>query len=117
MSDAILTLGGAKSLPDVIRSAGTDRQIIDATTITASPDWQGRMMLFVKGCTVTIPSNLPADFSCGWSQESADPIVFAAGNGETLQSFGGLLSSAGQYAVGGIAGMGASKHRLYGQLA
>lgn len=117
MVEKVLTEKGLSPLSDLSRSLGTESQTISAAAIPASPDWQGRLIKFTQACTVTIPSTLPADFSCGWSQEGAGVITFVAGAGETLESFGGLLASAGQFAIGGIAGMGASKHRLYGQLA
>ena len=116
MSDKVLTLGGPEPLPDLARRLGADPFIVNTPTITATSDWQGKLVCFSQACTVTIPSDLPADFSCGWSQESTGAITFAAGAGETLQSFGSQLSSGGQYAIGGIVGRGASIHRVYGQM-
>lgn len=117
MVDKVLTLGeGPQPLPDLTRRLGADPFPVTAASITATPDWQGKLVCFTQACTVTIPSTLPADFSCGWSQESTGAITFAAGAGETLQSFGDQLSSGGQYAIGGIVGRGPSIHRVYGQM-
>lgn len=97
-------------------SQGTNLFEITANTITATPDWQGYMVRFANACVVTIPSTLPEDFSCGWSQDGSGSVTFVAGNGATIQSFEQNLVSSGQFAIGGIAGMGNATFRLYGQL-
>jgi hypothetical protein len=116
MADKIMTDGGLRSTLEIIRGIGSDRQEINASTIEAVADWQGKMICFKTACTVTVPSKLPENFSCGWSQESAGVVTFVAGSGETLQSFGAALKSSGQYAIGGIVGVGPATHRVYGQL-
>lgn len=113
----VLTEGrGPISFSKLAAAQGTSLFTISSSTITATADWQGQMVRFTGACTVTIPSTLPADFSCGWSQDGADPVTFVAGTGVTIQSLDGNLESAGQFAIGGIAGISASTFRLYGQL-
>lgn len=112
----VMTVFGPRILSDLIAQEGSRRRIITAPAIVAAKDWQGLWIEFSTGCTVTIPSDLPDDFSCGWSQEGSSPVIFAAGAGATIQSLGGALSSGGQYAMGAIAGRGAGVFRLYGSL-
>lgn len=113
----VLTEGrGPISFSQLSEAQGTSLFTITASAITATPDWQGKMVRFTGACTVTLPSTLPADFSCGWSQDGANAVTFVAGAGATIQSLGGNLSSAGQYSMGGIAGISAGTFRLYGQL-
>lgn len=118
MADAtkVITPDGTASFSDLYSAQGTKRFVISGSAITATKDWQGSLVQFTGECTVTIPANLPSDFSCGWSQDGEDPVTFAAGAGATVQSVDGNLVSGGQYALGGIAGMGAGIYRLYGQL-
>ncbi|TCU34145.1 hypothetical protein [Rhizobium azibense] len=107
---------GAVELSSLTAAQGTKLFTIGASSITATRDWQGQLVRFTGECSVTIPADLPDDFSCGWSQDGADPVTFVAGAGATVQSVDGNLVSGGQYAIGGIAGMGAGVVRLYGQL-
>ena len=116
MADKIITEKGAVDLKVIARTLGTSQQTITASTIEASADWQGLMIVFAQACTVTIPSSLPADFSCGWMQSGDGIITFQPAAGETLLSFQDARTSAGQNAIGGIGGLGKSKHLLYGQI-
>lgn len=95
---------------------GTRFWDISASEITAVNDWHSVCIRFTNpaGCTVTIPSTLREDFSCGWSQDSEGSVTFVAGSGVTLQSAGGLLVSDQQYTLGGILGWGEGVIRLYG---
>lgn len=112
----VLTPNGPRDISWLISQQGAKRRTITATAITATKDWQGMWIEFPNGCTVTIPADLPADFSCGWSQEGASPVVFVAGSGATIQSQDAALTSGGQYAMGAIAARGAGVFRLYGSL-
>lgn len=112
----VLTPSGPRDLSLLTSQQGTKRRVISAAAIVASKDWQGFWIEFQNGCTVTIPQDLPPDFSCGWSQEGASPVIFVAGAGATLQSQDSALTSAGQYAMGAIAGRGSGVFRLYGSL-
>jgi hypothetical protein len=66
--------------------------------------------------TVTIPSGLPVGFSCMVIQNSVGQITFVAGSGVTLQSFGGLTKTAGQYAAASIIRVGNNMYNLSGNL-
>lgn len=113
----VLTEGrGPISFSQLAAAQGTKLLKITASTITATPDWQGCLVCFSQACTVTIPSTLPSDFSCGWSQDGADQVTFEAGAGVTLQSVSNANKSSSQFSLGGIAGMAASTFRLYGDL-
>lgn len=113
----VLTLErGAVSFSDLAEKQGTTLLKITASSITATPDWQGCLVCFSQACTVTIPSTLPADFSCGWSQDGAGQVTFEAGAGVTLQSVSNANKSSSQFSLGGIAGMAAGTFRLYGDL-
>lgn len=116
MAERVMTIRGLRPLEVLARELGPDPTGISSGTITATADWQGKLIRFSAACTVTIPSDLPEGFSCGWSQDGTGVVTFVAGSGETLQSLGNALKSAGQYAVGGITGMGPATHRVYGQL-
>jgi hypothetical protein len=101
---------------EVARLFGSDVIFVPGSTATVLAEWHGKLVEFTAECTVTIPSGLPVDFACGWSQGSAAAVTFVAGAGLTLQSFEGNLVSSGQYAMGGIIGMAAGPFRVYGQL-
>ena len=96
---------------------GVDAIDVEGSSATILPAWHGRFVRFADGCVVTIPPGLPERFSCGWSQDGAEPITFVAGSGVTLQSHGDALESAGQYALGGLGMMEQDIVRLYGALA
>lgn len=112
----VVTPSGPRNFSELLSQEGSKRRVISATSIKATKDWQGLWIEFPNGCAVTIPADLPADFSCGWSQEGAQPVVFSAENGVTIQSKGGALKSNGQYSMGAIAGRGTATFRLYGDL-
>lgn len=112
----VATSAGPRDLSELLSQEGSKRRIVSASSIKATKDWQGLWIEFPNGCAVTIPADLPADFSCGWSQEGTDPVVFSAADGVTIQAKGGALKSNGQYSMGAIAGRGASTFRLYGDL-
>lgn len=114
----VITDKGSMSQSDLAKAVGSDFMDIDTAAITASKDWQGLGIRFKRACTVTIPADLPANISFGWSQETAGAITFVAAQGASIQSLSNLKSSAGQYAMGGVSGWGtAGQVRLYGQLA
>lgn len=67
--------------------------------------------------TITVPSTLAAGFSCMVIQAGAGQVTFAAGSGATLNSFGNLLKTAGQYAPASIIRVDAGIYNLSGNLA
>jgi hypothetical protein len=118
--------GRATPVAEVMRLSGVDIFNPDSaigSTLTLENRMHGKMILFSAACTVTVPTGLRPDFSCGWSQDGAGAVTFEAGAGVTIQSLSDLLDSGGQYAVGGIAAFSsmiadsATVFRLYGPLA
>ena len=88
---------------EVSRQMGTLTKAITSSTYTLSDDDHGYMLCFKQATTVTAPTGLRTDFSCGWSQDAAGVVTFAAGAGATINSKGGGLASSAQYSTGGIA--------------
>jgi len=113
----LLIPGASMDLDEVSRIVAVKTITINAAAIVVPSDWQGLMVRFAQACAVTVPSGLPNDFWCGWSQDSVGAVTFVQGAGATLQSLGGLLVSGGQYAMGGLMAWGANTVRLYGQMA
>ena len=66
--------------------------------------------------TVTVPANLAAGFSCMVIQAGAGQVTFDAGSGTTLNSFGNLLSTAGQHAPASLIRVGSGVYNLSGNL-
>lgn len=87
---------------EVARQMGTQAKAITAASYTLTDDDHGYMLCFKQATTVTAPAGLRTDFSCGWSQDAAGVVTFAAGAGATINSKGGGLASSAQYSTGGI---------------
>jgi hypothetical protein len=70
------------------------------TTRTLSAADNGKVIYCTSGSatTITCAAGLGAAFSCTIIQGGAGKVTVAAG-GQTLQSYSGLLSTMGQYAV------------------
>lgn len=83
---------------------GTNIKVITSATYQLTNDDNGKMLAFSTACTVTVPQKLRKDFSCGWSQDGAGVVTFAAASGVTIQSKGAALVSSAQYSVGGVFG-------------
>lgn len=66
--------------------------------------------------TITIPSTLAAGFSCMAIQSGTGQITIVAGGGSTLQSFGSLVKTAGQYAPASIVRVASATYNLSGNL-
>ena len=88
-SEFILTAGG------IITEAGTSR------TLSAADN--GKVIYCTSGSAVTITcaTGLPVGFSCTVIQGGAGKVTLAAG-AATLNSYSGLLSTIGQYAVASL---------------
>lgn len=67
--------------------------------------------------TITLQDTVPTDFSCGGEQRGTGQITFAAGAGVTIESFGGLKKTAGQFAQWSLYKTGPGKFSLGGNLA
>lgn len=80
------------SAAGIITESGTAR------TLSAADN--GKVIYCTSGSAVTITcaAGLGAGFSCTIIQGGAGKVTVAAG-GQTLQSYSGLLSTMGQYAV------------------
>jgi hypothetical protein len=70
------------------------------TTRTLSSSDNGKVIYCTSGSatTITCAAGLGAAFSCTIIQGGAGKVTVAAG-GQTLQSYSGLLSTMGQYAI------------------
>jgi hypothetical protein len=73
---------------------------VAGTTRTLSAADNGKVIYCTSGSAVTITcaAGLGAAFSCTIIQGGAGKVTVAAG-GQTLQSYSGLLSTMGQYAI------------------
>jgi hypothetical protein len=73
------------------------------TSYTLQSTDNGRVVVLTNAAaiTLTIPSGLPAGFTCQIVQGGAGMVTLSA-SGTTLNSFGALLSTAGQYAAASI---------------
>lgn len=101
---------------ELCRGLGTDTVYHPETSLTLTAKHQGRMIILTSACIVTVPSDLPAGFSCGWAQGGTGAVSFQAGNGVNLRSLDGRLQSAGQYALGGLGRVADGDVWLYGAL-
>lgn len=66
---------------------------------------------------LTIPSGLGVSYGCSIAQGGAGIVTLTAGGGVTLHAFGGVLTTAGQYAVAGIYAIAADSFLAFGNLA
>jgi hypothetical protein len=66
--------------------------------------------------TVTVPSTLAAGFSCMIIQAGTGRVTLQAGAGTTINSFGSLLSTAGQHAPASLIRVASGMYNLSGNL-
>ena len=66
--------------------------------------------------TITVPSTLAAGFSCMIIQAGTGRVTFQAGSGATINSFGNLLSTAGQHAPASLMRVASGVYNLSGNL-
>lgn len=95
---------------------------VDTTTYTLVPDDDGTLIKFtnVAGCTVTVPADLPVEFSASVSQWAAGAVIFSAGAGVTIRTPASATPPATvseQYAIAGIAIVAVAEALAYGSLA
>jgi hypothetical protein len=66
--------------------------------------------------TITVPSTLAAGFSCMIIQAGTGRVTLQAGAGTTINSFGSLLSTAGQHAPASLIRVASGMYNLSGNL-
>lgn len=106
----------AVTASELVRGIGTDTVYHPETSLTLTAKHQGRAIVLTSACVITVPSDLPAGFSCGWAQGGTGAVTFQAVEGVNLRSLNGSTTSAGQYALGGLAHMADGDVWLYGAL-
>jgi hypothetical protein len=95
---------------------------VTGTSYTLTAADENAVLLFTNSSaiTVTLPADADAAYALGggteFHQEGTGQIAFVAGSGATLQSYGGLVQTAGQYAVAGIRKTSANTFKLAGAL-
>ncbi|WP_296435590.1 MULTISPECIES: hypothetical protein [unclassified Rhizobium] len=104
------------SVGEFARSTVADPEWIPAATLTLTRKHQGRALIFSGPCVVTVPSGLPEGFSCGLMQAGAGVVTLAPGAGVTLNSMGGALTTAGQWAIVGLSALAPEMYIAYGSL-
>jgi hypothetical protein len=89
-----------------------------ATSITLADSDNNRVIRCTasSAVTVTVPSTLAAGFSCMIIQAGTGRVTFVAGSGATLNSFGNLLSTAGQHAPASLMRVASGVYNLSGNL-
>lgn len=82
--------------------AGTADLIVNetGTSRTLAADDNGKVLVCdnTSAITVTCPTGLPVGFSCTIIQANTGKVTLSA-SGSSVQSYSGLLSTMGQYAV------------------
>lgn len=107
---AVTSLDGTEPLP-LVQSSTTKKATVSqvltgqivtesGTTRTLSASDNAKIIYCTSGSTVTIncAASLGVGFNCTIIQGGAGKVTVAA-NGQTLNSYSGLLSTMGQYAV------------------
>ena len=76
----------------------------DTASRVLSTNDNGRIIYFTSNSaiTVTTAASLGVGFSCTLIQAGTGQITVTAGSNTTINSYGGLVKSAGQYAIVGI---------------
>ncbi len=100
-------------LDELERKLGTDPVFHPEATLTLTSQHQGRLIVLTSACTITVPTDLPNGFSCGWAQYGTGVVTFI---GTTIISRNDVRKSDGQYSLGAIAAMPDGKVWLYGEL-
>lgn len=101
----------------VLGTGGVNAQV--GTTYILQTSDNGKIVTLTNAnpITLTCPTGLGAAFCCNIWQLGAGQVTVAAGGGATLDSFGGLIHLAGQYAVAQIFAPTANAFILGGQTA
>jgi hypothetical protein len=66
--------------------------------------------------TITVPSTLSSGFNCMVIQAGTGTVTFAAGSGATINSFAGLLATAGRHASASLIRVASATYNLSGNL-
>lgn len=95
-----------------------DWKPLDGTTYTLKPYEQGMVIETStdSGITITVDPNMPQGYAVAISQGGTGTVTIAAGAGVTINSYGGSMTTAGQYAMIYLQQVNTNKYRLYGQL-
>lgn len=106
-----------------LRVTGIAPSTETGTTYTADADDAGRYIQFTNAASIafTIPPNASVAFPIGTvvtiEQNAAGVVTITAGAGVTLNSRGGLLATAGQYAVAQIKKVATNTWTVIGDVA
>jgi hypothetical protein len=88
------------------------------TSVSANRDLaytdHGKTLVCTAGITLTIPTGLPAGFSCAIVQSSASAVTISTSGGATLNNVSGHTKTASQYAAVGIVNIGTNAYLLTG---
>ena len=111
---------GALVFADDVTGSGSPVEDVTGTAYTAvaADGAKWKRTTDAGGVTVTIDANVhAAGDEITFEQAGAGPITFAAGAGMTLNARGGVLTSAGQFAVCGLKFVSATEATLFGDIA
>lgn len=117
LANVIATASGPAKvvLSAALNSAiGTVLKTVSGTTYTLVNADHGHLIIFTGACTITVPSGLRSDFSCGWLQGGASQLTFAA-SGTTIREPNSFTKSERQWASGGVASLGSETYLLLGR--
>lgn len=98
---------------DLARKLGSEPVFHPEATLTLTGKHQGKLVVLTSACTITVPSDLDINFSCGWAQYGTGVVTFT---GSSIVSKNSANKSDGQYSLGGIAAMPDGNVWLYGEL-
>lgn len=106
----VLNLAGATGATGVAGPQGlpgglAPSLIVSTGTVTLSSALHnGKTLVFTNaaGCTVTVPQDLPLDFSCVIVQRAAGQVFMQAGGAATVINRQAYTKTAAQWAVGSI---------------
>lgn len=96
---------------------GSNTKTVGVATYTLTDADHGFLLDVTVECTITVPTDLRTDFSCGWLQRSVDQITFIADAGATIVEPDAFDKSEKQWATGGLTAIGSDTFVLYGRLA
>jgi hypothetical protein len=92
-----------------------------ATSVTLDISHAGTVLIVTNASPITVTLPTASSVGVGYNvmviQGGAGAITFAAGAGNTLNSFGSLVTSAGQHAAAGIVCTASNIYNLSGNLA
>ena len=117
LANIIQTSSGASKLELSLAfntAIGALVKTVAGTTHTLTDADHGYMILFTGACTITVPTGLRSDFSCGWVQAGASQITFSP-SATTIREPNSFTKSERQWAAGGLAAIGTNTYLLVGR--